>query len=103
MLSKHCLAKKHSYQTKQTNTLFELKQYYSKYIQHYFLGMQDFSSKCLSLRHDMIGSKNSVFGPVPLPLYNCNNFAMADDFINPIFHRKILEDLQKDANSGGAI
>ena len=51
----------------------------------------------------MIGSKNSVFGPVPLPLYNCNNFAMADDFINPIFHRKILEDLQKDANSGGAI
>ena len=66
--------------------------------------MQDFSSKCLSLRHDMIGSKNSVFGPVPLPLYNCNNFAiMAEDFITPIFHRKILEDLQKDANSGGAI
>ena len=65
--------------------------------------MQKFSSKCLSLRHDMIGSKNSVFGPVPLPLYNCNNFAMAGDFINPIFHRKILEDLQKDANSGGAI
>ena len=50
----------------------------------------------------MIGSKNSVFGPVPLPLNNCNDFAMADDFINPIYHRKILEDFQKDANSGGA-
>ena len=62
-LSKHCLAKKHRYQTKQNNTLFELKQYYSKYVKHYFLGMQYFSSKCLSLRHDMIGSKNSVFGP----------------------------------------